>query len=303
MLGRVLDKHTLHELAQCCGVPQPRTWSFPSLADMAADVDALPFPCVVKLEVDSLDLLPAGLQGTLRHRVSPYKIRNQLQAWTDLALRCGFDSPVLVQEFIPGGAETLYTLTSYTNREGTLLAGAVGHKIRQAPPDAGGITVGRIAHVDEVFEHGSRFLKAIGFHGLANTEFKYDARDGSYRLMEINPRLGVWNYSTLIAGINLPMIAYRDMQGKEYNGPRFTRQVDGTLWMNTLPDLMNCVRDYRILGFTDHHLGFRRWAASIRGPKVDAVWSLKDPLPGIVYTARFVRTKAANVLKNAGKRR
>ena len=36
-------------------------------------------------------------------------------------------------------------------------------------------------------------LRAVGFHGISQVEFKRDPRDGVYKLMEINPRLWQWH--------------------------------------------------------------------------------------------------------------
>lgn len=297
LLGAVLDKQTLHAMARKYGTPEPYTCIFDSLKQIKAEADSLPFPCVLKLNVDSLDQVPATLRPTLTHRVTRYESCLEMVGWLKEALACGFDCPALIQEFIPGGAEALYTLTSYTNMAGKLLAGSVGHKVRQYPPYAGGITVGRLQHVDAVFEQGRRFLEAIQFHGLANTEFKYDSRDGSYRLMEINPRLGLWNGSVLFAGLNLPLIAYDDMQGIQYGGPTFTRQADGALWLDTLGDAMNCIRDYGDEGYKEHDIGFWKWLRSIRGRKVDAVWRWTDPMPGLVYFGTTFQRRFKGLLR------
>jgi predicted ATP-grasp superfamily ATP-dependent carboligase len=290
LLGDILNKQTLYGLAQKCDIPQPSTCPFSSLREIPDQANSLPFPSVLKLEINSIAQLPEGLRPTLKHRVTRYESAAQLLAWLQIAFAYGFDSPALFQDFIPGGAESLYTLTSYTNRHGQLLAGAVGHKVRQYPPQAGGITVGRIAHVEAVFVQGKRLLEGIGFHGLANTEFKFDKRDGSYRLMEINPRLGLWNGSVLHAGINLPEIAYADMQGKDYNGVAYTQRADGTIWLDALGDAQNCLWDYSAAGYTGYDMTPLQWLRSIRGAKVDAVWRWHDPLPWLSYlSSTFLR--------------
>ena len=302
LLGRVLNKHTLHQLAQDAGTPAPHTQLFPHLEDIAPQIASLPFPCVLKLEVDSLERLPLQLRTGMQHRVTRYENQQELRTWLEKAHASEFNSPALIQEYIPGGPEALYTLTSYTNHDGKLLAGAVGHKIRQYPPTAGGITVGRIKHVEAVFNQGADFLASIGFHGLANTEFKFDKRDGSYRLMEINPRLGLWNGSVLFAGLNLPAIAYADMQFLKYPGPAYVTSADGTLWLDTIADGLNCIRDYRVTGYPEYDMGLWRWLQSIRGPKVDAVWRWNDPVPGLCYWSGTFIHRTRNALKNLGER-
>lgn len=297
LLERVLNKRALYPIADLCGTPVPATMAFDSLTRVAESITSLPFPCVIKFEIDSLAMLPQALGKSLVHRVTHCSHPGQLRELLEVALAAGFNGSALVQDYVPGGAETLWTLTSYTNRDGKLLAGAVGHKVRQMPPNAGGIIAGRIEHVETVFEQGRRLLQNIGFHGLANTEFKFDSRDGSYRLMEINPRLGTWNSSVLHAGVNLPMIAYADMQGSHYRGPAYTTRADGTLWLDTVADALLCIHGYRASGFPEHHLGFRRWLSSLSGPRVDAIWRWRDPVPGLVYYGGVASTLWRGLLR------
>lgn len=302
LIGRVLNKGTLYPLAEECGIPVPRTWRFPSIAVLIDAADELTFPCVSKPEI-GIDLvnrrMPDELRAQTLHQVCRHESREKVRQWAQAMLRGGLDMPVVVQEFIPGGAETLYTLTSYSNIEGKLLAGSVGHKVRQYPPNAGTIVAGRLHHKHEVFEQGKHLLEAIQFHGLANTEFKYDARDGSYRLMEINPRLGVWNGSALAAGINLPAIAYRDMLNQAYDGPTYKTKADGLLWLNMLSDAVNCLWIYKHGGHPDFHLGLWNWLKSIRGRRIGAIWQWTDPMPGVMHLLHFTKSVMKTAFRKA----
>ena len=46
---------------------------------------------------------------------------------------------------------------------------------------------GRVVHEPELFRLGQNLIKAAGFYGISNTEFKKDQRDGRFKLIEINP--------------------------------------------------------------------------------------------------------------------
>jgi predicted ATP-grasp superfamily ATP-dependent carboligase len=70
---------------------------------------------------------------------------------------------------------------------------------------SGGASVYRGAFArDELREHGTALLSALDWHGPAMVEFRRDARDGSFRLMEINPRF--WGSLALPvhAGVDFP---------------------------------------------------------------------------------------------------
>jgi hypothetical protein len=98
-------------------------------------------------------------------------------------------------------------------------------------------------------------------------ELKRDARDGRFKLMEINPRLWQWHGLAAACGVDLPRIAYADLVG--------TSPPDGTMD-----------------GFG------KRWAITLlpgerpvlqRPPYVDAVFARDDPKPALVHFARVMR--------------
>ena len=103
--------------------------------------------------------------------------------------------------------------------------------------------------------------------GLSQVEFKRDPRDGSFRLMEVNPRLWQWHGLASACGVDLPVIAYRDLTGE------------------------------KVEPVSVHESG-RIWAISLlpgerpvfpRPPFTDAVFAPDDVRPGLVHAARVLR--------------
>ena len=78
---------------------------------------------------------------------------------------------------------------------------------------------------DEVVEQGLALLRQLGFHGLSQVEFKRDPRDGAYKLMEVNPRLWQWHGLAAACGVDLPLIAYRDLLGERAERRRLARRA------------------------------------------------------------------------------
>ena len=60
----------------------------------------------------------------------------------------------------------------------------------------------------EVADLSRTLLRSFGYRGMANIEFKFDARDGSYRLIEINPRSSGALQLAVSAGIDFPFLVY-----------------------------------------------------------------------------------------------
>jgi predicted ATP-grasp superfamily ATP-dependent carboligase len=173
----------------------------------------------------------------------------------------------MVQELIPGGDDTLYTVGSYVSREGVPLGVFSGRKLRQTPPGVGTCRVGEAVWMQEAVDAAMRLLKEFGYFGLSQVEFKRDHRDGRFKLMEINPRLWQWHGLAGACGVDLPRIAYEDLVGQA--PPPVTMKAAGKRWAITL-------------------LPGERPAPQ-KPPYVDAVFARDDPKPGAVHLARIAR--------------
>ena len=122
--------------------------------------------------------------------------------------------------------------------------------------------------MQEVVDAGLALLRALWFHGISQVEFKRDPRDGRFKLMEVNPRLWQWHGLAAACGVDLPLIAYRDLTGE---------QVE--------PVSKNGAR--RSAGRSRHA---RRAARSSSGRRTSTPSSRADDLkPGLVHAARVAR--------------
>jgi D-aspartate ligase len=195
VLARLQDKR--HQLARAreLGLPVPRTATEPT--------DELGYPVLVK---------PAQT-GEFRRRfgVKAFRCENAGELEDAWSRAEGFDA--LVVEWIPGGDDELYSFGSYVAPDGTALGLFCGRKLAQDPPGVGSARAAEAVWVDEVAELGLTLLRGLGFHGPSQVEFKRDPRDRSFRLMEVNPRLWHWHGLAAACGVNLPVIAYRDLVG------------------------------------------------------------------------------------------
>ena len=175
---------------------------------------------------------------------------------------------LMVQELIPGGDDTLYTVGSYLSRDGRVLGVFSGRKLRQTPPVIGTCRVGEAVWVQDAVDAALRLLAAFEYVGLSQVEFKRDPRDGKFRLMEINPRLWQWHSLAAACGVDLPQIAYADLVGD--TPKEAVMHGEGKRWAITL-----------MPGETP---------AFQRPPYVDAVFARDDPKPAAVHLARVVRS-------------
>jgi predicted ATP-grasp superfamily ATP-dependent carboligase len=251
VLGRIQSKRSQLEAAEAAGIAVPR-WATESAA-----ADELGYPVLVK---------PSSTEG-FKRRFGRQAFRCETRDEVEHAFAEAGEYEPLVQELIPGGDEELYTLGSYLDREGEALGLFCGRKLRQTPPGVGTCRVGEAVWVEEVVDQGLRFLRELGHTGLSQVEFKRDPRDGSYRLMEVNPRLWQWHGLAAACGVDLPRIAYEDLIGKRPE-----------------PVSMNGRRKRWAITF----LAGERPALQ-RPPYVDAVFAHDDLRPALTQAVRLLR--------------
>ena len=245
VLERVQSKRTQLEQAAAVGIDIPT-------------LDPGTFPVIVKPE--------RSVEFKRRYRRQAFRCETAAELEEALAQTEEFGP--IVQELIPGGDDTLYSVGSYLDADGRALGVFCGRKLRQTPPGIGTCRVGEAIWVEEVVEAALRLLAAFEYRGISQVEFKRDPRDGRFKLMEINARLWQWHGLASACGVDLPRIAYADLTGD--TPPPAEMNGNGKRWAITL-------------------LPGERPAPQ-RPPYVDAVFAVDDPKPALVHLARVVRS-------------
>lgn len=277
------NKRKLYEIAQENGIACTKTYYIDRIYEIDAISKQITFPCIIKPELN------INFQKNLGSRGSTLLIQDykQLMYWKEKIIEKRMeDIPLIIQELIVGPITNLYTITSYSDSSAEIVAYSIGHKIRQFPPDAGTIISGRVKDNPEIYELGKKLIKIMGYYGIANVEFKKDERDQIFKLVEINPRPGMWNYSVLMSGLNLPHIAYLDLLGDPYELP--ANREEGKVWIMLIQDFLYSIFLFRFIGYKEYSIGIGEWFRSTKGKKIHAVESWKDPLPGLINFIRFL---------------
>lgn len=183
---------------------------------------------------------------------------------------------VIVQQFLTGGARSLYSFGSFF-ANGNVYGGLVANRIRQKPMDFGISTCfARSVVNDDVERMGINFLKAIDYFGVSEVEFMLDPETGVYRLIEINPRFWKWHSIANKLDIDLFAMMVDFIEGRQVT-PKLNRRPD-VGWVERVTDSFIVLRE--ILG---GRMTFSEYRSTMNLPKESAVWSLKDPLPAISY--------------------
>jgi len=197
VIEKLTIKENFYALCDAYGVRYPATIVQKGTECTAAGTLRFPALCKASEVVEFINRYP----GERRNRV--FADIDGLTEYIRGKRSSGFRSPFIIQEYISGGAENLFTATTCSDSRGKVRAISVGRKLTQTPPEAGTITAGLVEWRQDVADSTIRLLDGLGLVGMANTEFKLDGRTGEFFAIETNPRPGMWNYSTLLSGVDM----------------------------------------------------------------------------------------------------
>jgi predicted ATP-grasp superfamily ATP-dependent carboligase len=286
LVHRLASKEEMHDLAVRNGIPTPRTLFPQSRADVMLYAEQGTFPVVLKA-IDGARLYQrCGTKMTIVH--SPAELLANYDRMEDPHNR-----NLMLQEYLPGADDTIWMFNGYFDANSDCLFGMTGKKIRQCPITKGVTSLGVCLQNDEVAELTRKFMKAIGYRGIVDIGFRYDARDGQYKVLDVNPRVGA-TFRLFVSdnGMDVVRALYLDLTGQPISPgqPQWGRK-----WVVEDLDLASTVR-YMKRG----ELTLRAWIKSFRGVQESAYFAPSDPLPVL---ARALTNVALGGRRIAGKLR
>lgn len=276
LVESLTNKWQMFLLAEQNGIPTPKTVFPRSRDDVLKFLDGARFPIMLK-GADAL--LPHGRTKRIVNGA------HDLLELYDRAADAGAPN-LMVQEYIPGGDDSVWMCNAYFDRHSNCLAAFTGRKIRQSPPYAGVASLA-IWLTNEVVEETTRhFLSAVGYQGLVGIGYRYDTRDGLYKVLDVNPRLSaVFRLFVAKSGTDVAEVCYLDLTGQAV--PPLTPTV-GRKWMLE-DDIFSSLKYWR-----DGKLTLTQWLRSLRGVQEMAWFAPDDLKPFIVWLWKRFRTSLRN---------
>jgi predicted ATP-grasp superfamily ATP-dependent carboligase len=268
LAATVCDKVGLARLAVEARVPTPACYTPDTEEELAEVVAGVAFPVVVKArDPRLLRVTPEARSVALAE--NPASLR---QLWRGHLVE-GRPNCML-QEYIPGGPETVWMVNAYVDGESRMHLAASGRKLRQRPAYTGPTTLGICQRNDEVLALTAQLVRSIGYHGVLDIGWRYDARDRCYKVLDLNPRVGAtFRLFAASNGADVVRALYADLTGR----PLPTGEVrDGRRWMDDYNDL-RVARQY----ITDGTATSFSYLRSVVGVD-ERVWCrLDDPVPAM----------------------
>jgi D-aspartate ligase len=168
--------------------------------------------------------------------------------------------------------------------------GFTGRKLRSYPPFAGPTTLGKAVVNDPLRKQAQALLQAISYSGIMDLDYRLDRRDGQYKLVDFNPRIGAqFRLFEDGAGVDVARALYLDLTGRcvPASGP-----IGGRTFVVEFHDLAASLGYLR-----QGRLTFRDWRRSLKGTR-EWAWSCRDdPLPFLVMCIRLLLRVAEKILR------
>lgn len=273
LVRELYNKREMHFLARSLGIPTAAT-SFPSSRSEVAEFAATSsFPVMLKAADNIAVARRTGKKMII------VRTPEDLLAYYD-AMEDESSPSLMLQEYIPGGDDSVWMFNGYFNDRSQCLFGITGKKIHQTPIYTGMTALGVCLPNPVVQEQTQKLVKATGFKGILDIGYRYDARDGSYKLLDSNPRLGA-TFRLFVGTGDMDVVraAYLDLTDQPVPQSDI---VPGRKWLVEDADLVSSCGYFR-----DHAFSLGEWIRSYAGVR-ESAWFAKDDFhPFLSMCGRF----------------
>jgi D-aspartate ligase len=274
-----LDKTLTYQRAATLGIDHPKTYE-PRERREVENLDCC-FPLILKPAVkESRNVFTLAKAWRADDRAA-------LLGLYDEAVVAVGQEHIVIQELIPGGGSTQFSYAAVWDR-GSPIASMVARRTRQYPTDFGTGTFVETIQNKQVEESAEKFMSSLNYTGIAEIEFKYDARDGRYKILDVNARSWTWNSLGALAGVDFPHTMWRIAMGEKVDRIRVNSDAR---WMYLARDVLAAISEIVAgkLSLTDYLRSYRRPIAFATFDKDDLLPSLIDlPLTASRILARLL---------------
>ncbi len=252
------------------GIPCPKSY-FPNSDDEARYIAGhIECPFIVKSAYSHEFIRRFHKKVFVIHSISEFETAIELLNASQL--------DYFLQEIIPGNS--LFLFYGYFSRKSVPLGLCGYDKVRQFPIDFGIGTICRSVIRPQPINLAIKFLSDIQYHGLAEPEFKFDPRDGQFKLIEINTRSVTQTLLANACGVPVEYLAYLDLI-KENVEP-LTSATEGILWIDEINEM-----HYQFSRLRQGYFPFTELSAILKEKIVFAGAASDDPIPFLIGLAHF----------------
>ena len=268
IIEEFVDKDRFRALVARLDIPSPLCVSLNAEADLDAASDA----AIVGGFLKPTDSLPFAR----RFGTKGFWVRDRDEARARLREVHDAGLGLMLQEWIPGPPRHNVHVDMFVDRTGRTTAALVRRRVRMEPPrlgnSASNVTIDP-ADGAEPLAVCRTIVESVGHRGIFSAEFKFDARDGRFKILEVNARPYWYIGFTAWSGVDLVEMTYRDALGLSLEPVTSYRL--GAFGIYEINDALAICRSLLSLRRPDGPV-LRPWLLGHH-----ALYSWRDPLPAL----------------------
>jgi len=271
------NKRAMYLLAKQLSIPTPDTIFPESQKDVLEFCERAQFPVMLKASDNIKTARRAGKKMVIAR--SKDELLGHYHAMED-----GSHPSLMLQEYIPGGDDSVWMLNGYFDEHAECLFSITAKKIHQTPVYTGMTALGMCLPNPAIESATKTLVRAVGYKGILDIGYRYDARDGQYKLLDVNPRLGA-TFRLFVGhdGMDVTRAEYLHFTGQPIPASSI---CTGRKWILEDADLVSCIQYYR-----DGVLSLREWFGSYRGIE-EYAWYAPDDMRPFLHTCSSFGVRA-----------
>ncbi|KAA0957926.1 carboxylate--amine ligase [Planococcus sp. ANT_H30] len=201
LMNQLQVKANFYELCKVHGIDTPTTFFYSCNSNKLFEEEMM-FPVIIKPS-NGIEYSRNKFEGQQKvYKVeSPKEMHNVIQQ----IKTGGYRDELIIQDYIPGDDTFMWDSVIYANSKGkTQLVTFAQVVLQEHTVTAIGNYTALITRFDkDVMVKLQNFLEAVGYNGFANFDLKYDSRDNTFKVFEVNIRQGRSSYYVTALGHNM----------------------------------------------------------------------------------------------------
>lgn len=236
ILDRITLKADFYALCDRYGIDYPKTVIYSKGDELDIPFD---YPVIIK---PSSSVLYWKYPFDGMNKVYRARSYDDAKKIIDQIYASGYPEKLIIQDMIPGDDSKMYTLTCYSDKDANVRMMCLGHVLLEehTPKGHGNHCAIITEQNDELCTKIKAFLEGIRYTGFSNFDIKFDTRDNTYRVFEINCRQGRSNYYVTASGCSVAKAIVEDkIENKPFEGTNINNNI---IYWRYIPD--SIVRKY-----------------------------------------------------------
>lgn len=263
------NKLNLMNYCMSNGLPCPRTYHLDS--EIIRKIETLlSFPVIVKPTI--------GVGAVGLHKFD--KKAELEKCASELINQYG---ELIIQEFIPSGGIPQYQAEAFVDEDGKMKVCLIIEKPRYFPVSGGTSTANISIYHPIIRNIAKELLEGLPWRGAADIDFIFDQRDGSIKILEINPRVTAGIKIGFAAGVDFADLHIKLAMGQEI--PVIEQYQTGIYSRNLFLDLLWFFYSSKEMRRNTKPSFFKFFGKDV----VYQLFSIDDPMPPLGFFLNMIR--------------